>query len=209
MRNYAIIGFLLLIASLALYGFGGTQTDQIDAKRLRSMLVQMGHDVKDLNTEAGKERYEVKVVSGGYDVFVAFEVSKSKNYVWLTVLLGDAPAESSPKALAMLKETSNIQPTMFYVTSANKLMLGLPVEQSRHHQCGIEAAHGIHCRKRWQDVCPVGKVPNRLNSQLDETLIQQYRAFWLLGGAVPGTGGFQDAVRVFWLTIALVVTHRV
>ncbi len=127
MRNYAIVGFLLLIASLALYGFGGTQTDQIDAKRLRSMLVQMGYEIKDLDTDEGEEKYQVKVVSGGYDVFVAYEISKSKNYVWLTVLLGDAPAESSPKALAFLKETSKIQPSMFYV-SANKLMLGLPVD---------------------------------------------------------------------------------
>jgi hypothetical protein len=128
MRNYAVLGFLLLIASVALYGFGGAQADQIDAKRLRSMLVQMGYEIKDLETEVGKEKYQVKVVSSGYDVFVAYEVSKSKNYVWLTVLLGDAPAETSPKALAMLKETSKIQPTMFYVSSTNKLMLGLPVD---------------------------------------------------------------------------------
>lgn len=128
MRNYAIFGFLLLVASLALYGFGGTQADQIDAKRLRSMLVQMGYEVKDLDTDEGEEKYEVKVVSGGFDVYVAYEISKSKNYVWLTVLLGDPPAESSPKALAMLKETSKIQPTMFYVSSTNRLMLGLPVD---------------------------------------------------------------------------------
>jgi len=127
MRNYAIFALLLLVGSLALYGFVGTQSDQLDSKRLRSMLVQMGHEVKDLGKEAGNEQYEVKVASGGFDVYVSFEISKSKNYLWLTVFLGDAPAEAS-KALAMLKETSKIQPTMFYVTSANKLMLGLPVD---------------------------------------------------------------------------------
>lgn len=128
MRKYVLFGLLTLVASLALYGFGGGQSDQLDARKLRSMLVQLGHEVKDLDTDAGEEKYEVKVVTEGYDVYIAYEISPSKNYVWLTVLLGDAPAESSPKALAMLKENAKIQPVFFYVTSAGKLMLGLPVD---------------------------------------------------------------------------------
>jgi hypothetical protein len=125
MRRVLIGCFLLLVAAFAMYGFAGTQGGQLDAKQLRSMLVQLGYEVKDLNTEAGSEKYEVKIVKTGYDVYVAYEVSPSKNYVWLTVLLGD-PRDSMAKD--MLKENGKIQPSFFYVTSANKLMMGLPVD---------------------------------------------------------------------------------
>jgi len=126
MRRVILGSFVLVVAAFALFGFTAGQSQQLDAKQLRSTLSQLGYEIKDLNTEAGKEKYEVKVTREGFDVYVAYEVSPSKNYIWLTVLLGDTPSES--KSLAMLKQNSVIQPSMFYVSSTNKLMMGLPVD---------------------------------------------------------------------------------
>jgi hypothetical protein len=126
MRRVIFGCFVLAIAAFALYGFNAAQGGKVTAKQLRSTLSQLGYEVKDLNTEVGAEKYEVKVTREGYDVFVAYEISPSTNYVWLTVLLGDAPSES--KALAMLKENGKVQPTNFYVTSTGRLMLGLAID---------------------------------------------------------------------------------
>lgn len=128
MRRIAFAGLtFVIVASLAAWGFT-VQDGKWDARQLRSTLVQLGHEVKDLNTEAGKEKYEIKVNKGGYDIFVAFEVSPSTNYIWLTVLLGDKPEERSIRNAAFLKENSKVQPSHFYVSSNDKLMLGLPVD---------------------------------------------------------------------------------
>jgi hypothetical protein len=126
MRKVIIGCIVSAISAFALLGFSPGQGQQLDAKQLRSMLGQLGYEVKDLNTDVGEEKYEVKLDREGLDIYVSYELSASKNYVWLTVLLGDAPSES--KALAMLKENANIQPSSFYITAKNKLMMGLPVD---------------------------------------------------------------------------------
>lgn len=128
MRRFAIASLLVsVVAALAAFGFMA-QDEQLDGKQLRTRLTQLGYEVKDLNTEAGKEKYEVKIAKGGYDIFVSYEVSPSKNYVWLTVNLGDPPTESSILNNAFLKENGKIQPSQFYITSGGKLMMGLPVD---------------------------------------------------------------------------------
>jgi hypothetical protein len=126
MRRVIFGCFVLAIAAFALYGFNAAQGSKPTAKQLRSTLTQLGYEVKDLNTDEGEEKYEVKVTREGYDVYVAYEISPSTNYVWLTVLLGDTPSAS--KALDMLKHNSKIQPTNFYVSSNGKLMLGLAID---------------------------------------------------------------------------------
>ena len=126
MRRVIFGCFVLAIAAFALYGFNAAQGQKLNAKQLRSTLTQLGYDVKDLNTKEGEEKYEVKNTREGYDVFVAYEISPSTNYIWLTVLLGDTPSES--RALLMLKENSKVQPTNFYVSSNGKLMLGLAID---------------------------------------------------------------------------------
>ena len=126
MRRVIFGCFVLAIAAFALYGVNAAQGQKLNAKQLRSTLTQLGYEVKDLNTKEGEEKYEVKITREGYDVFVAYEISPSTNYIWLTVLLGDTPSES--RALLMLKENSKVQPTNFYVSSNGKLMLGLAID---------------------------------------------------------------------------------
>jgi hypothetical protein len=122
-RVWACAGAFL--AYFALSGFV-PQDRELDAPQLREMLSQLGYEIKDLNTEAGKEKYSVKVERDGLNIPVAFEISPSKAYVWLTINLGETP--SAERALELLKQNSKIQPSQFYVTSNGRLMIALPLE---------------------------------------------------------------------------------
>jgi hypothetical protein len=123
MRHYRIFSILFLLLSvLALAGFSSYQNAQLEAKQLRDVLVQLGYEVKDLVTDPGKEKYTATFNKDGLDIPVGYEISPSKNYIWLTVNLGGAPTESSPKCFALLKQNAKIQPTFFYVTESGRLM---------------------------------------------------------------------------------------
>ena len=126
MRKYSIIGLLALVSSLFLLGF--VQSSTIDRKQLREMLVQLGYEVTDISTEAGKEKYSVKFTTNDLNIPVGYEISPSGSYIWLTVNLGEAPKEATPKCLELLKQNSKIQPTFFYITDSGRLMAALPVE---------------------------------------------------------------------------------
>ncbi len=109
--------------------FGKAQScDPINAARLKEMLVQMGYTVKDIATEVGKEKYQVDINTSSFNVPVGYELSPSKNYVWLTANLGKAKDSTSTINAAMLKQNGIIQPCQLYVTSKGILMMGLAVE---------------------------------------------------------------------------------
>lgn len=113
---------------MTLFGFGTFQSSQLDAKQLKEMLQQLGHEVKDLNTEVGKEKFEVKFTTSDLNIPMGFEISPSKSYVWLTVYLGEQPPEGSPKNVALLKQNGIVQPCFFYITSKGALMMALPLD---------------------------------------------------------------------------------
>ena len=99
----------------------------INQTRLKELLMQMGYTPKDIVTTPGKEKYEIKITTGGLDVPIGLEISPSNNYIWLTVNLGNAPADSL-KYFKFMKQNSKIQPALFYVTDSGRLMMGLPVD---------------------------------------------------------------------------------
>lgn len=113
------------MGALFLVGFQGA--DQITRPQLRAMLVQLGYEVKDLEKEVGKEKYQVDLKTEGFNIPMGVEISPSGNYIWLTVLLKNE-ATSADKALKLLKKNAEIQPTFFYITKSDKLMMALPVE---------------------------------------------------------------------------------
>ena len=130
----------LLLSILFLLNFGFTGNAQgnagapspsdcgpIDQTKLKELLVQLGYAPKDIISTPGKEKYEIKLNRGGLDVPMGLEISASTNYIWLTVFLGKAPADSS-KYFKLLKQNSKIQPALFYVTDSGNLMMGLPVD---------------------------------------------------------------------------------
>lgn len=102
--------------------------NQISASDLRRIFVELGYDVKDLNTEIGKEKFEIKLSTQGLQVPMGVEISPSKNYIWLTVNLGPAFEESSPRNFALLKRNSIIQPAHFYITEKGTMMMALAIE---------------------------------------------------------------------------------
>jgi hypothetical protein len=123
-RNLFFIA-IALMGAVFLVGFQGS--DQITRAQLRTMLVQLGYEVKDLEKEPGKEKYEIKLVTAGYNVPMGVEISPSGNYIWLTVFLkGETP--SGEKAVKLLRRNAEIQPSFFYVTKSDRIMLALPVE---------------------------------------------------------------------------------
>jgi hypothetical protein len=136
MQKQAIV--LLSFLFLLNFGFAGnaqgnagtpTTSDcgPINQTKLKELLVQLGYTPKDIISTPGKEKYEIKLNRGGLDVPMGLEISASTNYIWLTVFLGKAPADSS-KYFQFLKQNSKIQPALFYVTDSGNMMMGLPVD---------------------------------------------------------------------------------
>jgi hypothetical protein len=119
---------IIAVGSLASVVLAPQDSDPIDAARLKQIVTGLGFEPKSLSEEAGKEKYEFTVKTDEFDVPIAAEISASKNYVWLTVYLGDAPTASSPKCHAMLSRNFKIQPTQFYITERGALMMGFAME---------------------------------------------------------------------------------
>jgi len=126
----------LLMMSLLLIAFTIPVMEKLQAQdcepvtrpQLRSMLVQLGYAVNDLETAPGKEKYSIKTTVDGLDIPIGLELSGNSKYIWLTVNLGKAPSDTSSKYTSLIKENSRTQPSLFYVTNSGLLMMGLPVD---------------------------------------------------------------------------------
>jgi len=114
-----------LSAALVLTGF--QTSTKIDRKQLKTMLSQLGYEVKDLDTTEGKEKYSLTLQQGGLNIPIAAEISANENYIWLTVFCKDG-VPTADKAVNLLKRNADIQPSQFYITKSNKTMLGLCIE---------------------------------------------------------------------------------
>jgi hypothetical protein len=129
MKRHAVpVVLLLFLANLFSENVLAQSCDPINQPRLKEILIQMGYTVKDLVTTPGKEKYEINVSKTDLNVPVAYEISSSTNYIWLTTFLGKAPVDVSLNNYALLKQNSKIQPALFYITDAGNLMMGLPVD---------------------------------------------------------------------------------
>lgn len=100
--------------------------DKWTASDLKKVIEGLGYEVKTLNAEEGKEKYEFVAKKAGLDIPVAAELSASKNFIWLTVFLGEVKETTPYKEL--LKANAEFQPSFFYVTASNKLMMGVAME---------------------------------------------------------------------------------
>jgi hypothetical protein len=134
MRKLALAGLLpaaLLSMVLAAHGHDDAP-ERLDGALMKEMVEGLGYEMKTLNDEVGKEKYEFTMTRGGLDISVAVELSVSKGYLWLTVHLGEI-AEDALKAKAplLLRENAKIQPSGFSVTDAGRLMVSLAMD-NRH-----------------------------------------------------------------------------
>lgn len=119
----------MIVYLFFLPGTGKAQTcEALDARKLKEMLIGMGYTVKDLNSEPGKEKYEVTFNTGAFNVPVGYEISPSGNFVWLTANLGTAKDSTSTWNAQLLRQNSKIQPCQFYISNKGNLMMGLAIE---------------------------------------------------------------------------------
>lgn len=124
--HYAVataIGFSL---GLGFIGNKNIQTDKLNSESLKKMAEGLGFELKTINAEVGKEKYEIPVKTATLSVPVGAEVSSSTNYIWLTVNLG--ANSSTKKHEEMLKSNGSIQPCFFYITSKGALMMAEPID---------------------------------------------------------------------------------
>ena len=117
------IGFSL---GLGIVGNINLQAEKLNAESLKKMAEGLGFELKTLNTETGKEKYEIPVKTATLNIPVGAEISSSTNYIWLTVNLG--PNSSAKKHEEMLKSNGSIQPCFFYVSSKGALMMAEPID---------------------------------------------------------------------------------
>lgn len=133
MKRLWLVGLSMMLAVVVAMTAGisivGAQDEgAVEAPKLREMLVNLGYEVKDLNSKVGEEKYEFKLTKNDLDVPIAAEVSKSKNFIWLTAFLGEYTRQTPEKLEKILKANGSIQPCMFYLTSKDKLMIALAVD---------------------------------------------------------------------------------
>lgn len=118
---------ILAAGAVTLSALFPVQASVLEAADLKTMIEGMGYEVKVLNEEKGNEKYEFVITKNSFDVPIAAEVSKSKNYVWFTAFLGKA-TDKHEKNTSLLKENFKIQPDFFYITEKGNLMLGIAVD---------------------------------------------------------------------------------
>lgn len=120
----SIVGLSLATATGLMAGQDESRV--LDAASLKSMIVGLGYEVKDIGTEVGKEKYEFTVKTTGFNVPMGAEISPSKNYIWLTASLGQV--KETTKFRELLRANGVVQPTQFYITSKDNLMIALAIE---------------------------------------------------------------------------------
>jgi hypothetical protein len=129
----SVLAALACLFTLAASGarVGAQEPDKMDSSQLKETLTELGYDTKVLNTEAGKEKFEFTEKTKDLTIPIGAEISPSKNYLWLTVNLGDKQfkdGNSYPKSGDLLRKNADIQPCFFYVTTKGHLMMGLALE---------------------------------------------------------------------------------
>lgn len=110
-------------------GFAGAQGEEpvrLSADELKTMLTNMGHELKQIGKEPGKEKWEFAVKTPGFNVPVGAELSPSKQFIWLTVSLGPLSEKQDLKELMRLG--GRVQPTQVYLSSKDTLMMAFPVD---------------------------------------------------------------------------------
>lgn len=102
----------------------------LEAPQLRDMIKAMGYETKELNAEAGKEKYEFALERGNLNIPMSVELSSNKRNIWFVVYLGEVSRFKDFPALAtqLLRENFTVQPTHFYVTKQDRLLVALALE---------------------------------------------------------------------------------
>lgn len=134
----ALVGVMISGAFVSRQAVAGSQDTPIDTFKLKEIISGLGYETSQISTDVGKEKWSFKMTKGGLDVPIGAEVSPSKNYIWLTVNLGDS--KSDTKYEALIKSNGEIQPAFFYVAKTGKLMMALAIDNR-----GVNSANMRRC----------------------------------------------------------------
>lgn len=121
----AALGLALVLAPVALPS--AALAAPLTYPQLVAMLRGMGYEPKELSTDPAKPKSEVQTKTAKFNVPIAFEISPSGRFIWLTIKLGDSGV-SGDTAIRILQRGASIQPTQFYLTSKNELMIAMPID---------------------------------------------------------------------------------
>ncbi len=100
----------------------------INAPELKSMLVNMGYEVTELDTAQASKKYQVKHYNDGLHIYISYQLSASTNFVWLTAILNTDSINYKPRIHNILKQNTVVQPAQFYINKNGTLMFGLAAE---------------------------------------------------------------------------------
>lgn len=98
--------------------------DPLTYDTLKTLVTGLGYTPKDIGEESPK--MEISVTTDAFNVPVGLEITKSARYIWVTANLGTSKLDGE-RALQLLKRGSTVQPTQFWITSSNNLMVGVAV----------------------------------------------------------------------------------
>lgn len=110
---------------------GWQQPGAIDTKQLRSYIEEMGLRPTVVRSTPGDEMFEYVVTRGSVSVYVDAEVSSSKNYVWLSSVLGkcsNATLANSAKLQAFLRNNFKYQPCNLALSDRNQLEICVAID---------------------------------------------------------------------------------
>ncbi len=124
--HYAVATAVGFSMGIGIVGYKVPQSDKLNSEGLKKMAEGLGFELKTINAEVGKEKYEIPVKSATLNIPVGAEVSASTNYIWLTVNLG--ANSGTKKHEEMLKSNGSIQPCFFYLSSKGALMMAEPID---------------------------------------------------------------------------------
>lgn len=116
---------LAALCAAAAYAAPMAAADPLTLASLKALVEGMGYPSQPVGTEGKK--IVITYVSDAFNVPIGLEVTESTRYIWLTANLGPSKL-TGDQALTLLKRGSTYQPTMFWITSANNLMVGATVE---------------------------------------------------------------------------------
>lgn len=98
--------------------------DPVTFPQLKEMVTNMGYTPTE---SASGTLFEISLTTENFNVPIGFEVSASGRYIWARTTLGDFSGEGD-KAIELLKSNASKQPVMFWLTSANVLVLGMAID---------------------------------------------------------------------------------
>lgn len=123
----SVLGRAALAAMAIAFAPMTAAADPLTYAGVRTMVEGMGYTPADVSTTPGAEKFEVVIVTDGFNVPVGFEVSKSGRYIWCTAFLGKSTL-TGERALALMKRGGSVQPTSFWLTDKDELKIGIAID---------------------------------------------------------------------------------